>query len=119
MTRLPDATVRGSTVTSTDFRTLCQRRLGLYVSCLSVPLAACKQRGRLVTQHDYLGDSAINASNATVRHNEGLNAIHTAIRCATRTANAVRLGDKGDGAPCLRQSRGRTSPRAPQRGTYP
>ena len=69
LTRLPDATVRGSTVPSTDFRTLCQRRLGLYVSCLSVPLDACKQRGRLVTQHDYLGDSAINASNATVRHN--------------------------------------------------
>ena len=44
LTRLPDATVRGSTVTSTDFRTLCQRRLGLYMSCLSVPLAACKQR---------------------------------------------------------------------------
>ena len=78
------------------------RRLGLYVSCLSVPLEACKQRGRLVTQHDYLGDSAINASNATVRHNVGLNAILTAIRCASRTANAVRLGDKGDGAPCAK-----------------
>ena len=36
--RLPDATVRGSTIPSTDFRSLCQRRLGLFVSCLTVTL---------------------------------------------------------------------------------
>ena len=52
-----------------------------------------------VTQHERLGDSAINAANATGRHNEGLRAIFTAIRSASSTADAVRLGDKGDGTP--------------------
>jgi hypothetical protein len=97
--RLPDVSVRGSVVDSTDFRSVCQRRLGLYVSCLSVPLDACEERGVLVTQHERLGDSAINAANATGRHNEGLRAIFTAIRSASSTADAVRLGDKGDGTP--------------------
>ena len=50
--RLPDVSVRGSVVDSTDFRSVCQRRLGLYVSCLSVPLDACEERGVLVTQHE-------------------------------------------------------------------
>ena len=93
--RLPDVTVRGSTVPSTDFRTLCQRRLGLHTSCLTVALDACEQRGLPVTQHDRLGDKAINSHNATQRHNEGLAAIYSAIRCASTTANAVRMGDKG------------------------
>ena len=100
MMRLPDVTVRGSTVPSTDFRTLCQRRLGLHTSCLTVALDTCEQRGLPVTQHDRLGDKAINSHNATQRHNEGLAAIYSAIRCASTTANAVRIGDKGDGTPC-------------------
>ena len=37
--------------------------------------------------------------NATDRHNEGLRAIFTTIRSASSTADAVRLGDKGDGTP--------------------
>ena len=69
-------------------------------------LDACEQRGLPATQHDRLGDKAINASNATQRHNEGLHAIYTAIRCASTTANAVRMGDKGDGTPCSRAEAG-------------
>ena len=105
--RLPDATVRGSTIPSADFRTLCQRRLGLYTSCLTVALDACEQRGLPIAQHDRLGDKAINGHNATQRHNEGLAAIYTAIRCASTTANAVRMGDKGDGTPSGKAEAGR------------
>ena len=99
LTRLPDVSVRGSISTSIDCVTQCQRRLGLYLSALSVPLDACEMRGMRVTQHDRLGDAAINTANATHRHNEGLNAIYTAMRCASTATNPVRLGDKGDGTP--------------------
>ena len=99
LTRLPDVSVRGSISTSIDCVTQCQRRLGLYLSALSVPLDACEMRGMRVAQHDRLGDAAINTANATHRHNEGLNAIYTAMRCASTATNPVRLGDKGDGTP--------------------
>ena len=99
LVRLPDVSVRGSIISSTDVRTECQRRLGLYVSCLSVVLDACEARGMRITQHDRLGDAAINAANATHRHNEGLHAIYTALRCAAPATNPVRLGDKGNGTP--------------------
>ena len=51
----------------------------------------------MVTQHQRLGDAAINASNTTHRHNEGMNAIFVALRSASTATNPVRLGDKGNG----------------------
>ena len=45
------------------------------------------------------GDAAINATNATARHNAGLQAVYTALRCSTAAQSAVKLGDKGDGSP--------------------
>ena len=105
-----------------DKKGLCKRALGgrekrpALVPQLSPPpprarftvaLDACEQRGLPITQHDRLGDKAINSHNATQRHNEGLAAIYTAIRCASTTANAVRMGDKGDGTPCGKAEAGR------------
>ena len=37
LVRLPDLSLRGSVVASVDFRTICQRRLGIYLSSLSTP----------------------------------------------------------------------------------
>ena len=62
----PDVSVRDSIIDSTDYRTGYQRRLGLYISCLTMPLDACEARGMRVTQHDRFGDAAINAANATL-----------------------------------------------------
>ena len=76
----------------------CLRRLVPFFTPADADCARA-QRGLPITQHDRLGDKAINSHNATQRHNEGLAAIYTAIRCASTTANAVRMGDKGDGTP--------------------
>jgi hypothetical protein len=95
--RLPDVSVKGSIIDSTDYRTIVQRRLGLYLTCLAVPLDESEARGAVVTQHQRLGDAAINASNTTHRHNEGMNAIFVALRSASTATNPVRLGDKGNG----------------------
>ena len=97
--RVPDVTVQGSIVSSTDYRTVIQRRLGLYISCLADVLDERCRRGIHATQHDRLGDAAINATNATARHNAGLQAVYTALRCSTAAQSAVKLGDKGDGSP--------------------
>jgi len=60
--RLPDVSVKGSIIDSTDYRTIVQRRLGLYLTCLAVPLDESEARGAVVTQHQRLGDAAINAA---------------------------------------------------------
>ena len=96
---MPDVSLKGSIVTSTDFRTVIQRRLGLYVSCLADVLDERSHRGVHVTQHDRLGDAAINDANNTHRHNAGLQAVYTALRCASNASDSIRLGDKGDGTP--------------------
>ena len=62
-----------------------------------------QMRGGHVTQHHMLGDAAINDANQTNRHNEGLAAIFSALRCAAAINNPVRLGDKGDGTPSSKE----------------
>ena len=95
--RLPDVSVKDSTIDSTDYRTIVQRRLGLYLTCLAVPLDESEARGAVVTQHKRLGDAAINAANCTHRHNEGMNAVFVALKNASAATSPVRLGDKGNG----------------------
>jgi hypothetical protein len=103
LVRLPDLSLRGSVVASVDFVTICQRRLGLYLSSLSNLYTHVQMRGGHVTQHHLLGDAAINDANQTNRHNEGLAAIFTALRCAAPINSPVRLGDKGDGTPSSKE----------------
>ena len=72
--------------------------MGLNISCLSDVLDEQERRGGNVTAHDRLGDAAINDANATHRHNVSLQAMHTAMRCASAASNSIKLGDKGDGS---------------------
>ena len=95
--RLPDVSVKDSTIDSTDYRTIVQRRLGLYLTYLAVPLDESEARGAVVTQHKRLGDAAINAANCTHRHNEGMNAVFVALKNASAATSPVCLGDKGNG----------------------
>ena len=88
--RLPDVSVKDSTIDSTDFRTIVQRRLGLYLTCLAVLLDESEARGAVVTQHKRLGDAAINAANTTHRHNEGMNAVYVALRSASTATSPGR-----------------------------
>ena len=44
--RLPDVSVKGSIIDSTDYRTIVQRRLGLYLTCLAVPLDGQRHAAR-------------------------------------------------------------------------
>ena len=103
LVRLPDLSLRGSVVASVDFVTICQRRLGLYLSSLTDLYTHLQMRGGHVTQYHLLGDAAINDANQTNRHNEGLAAIFSALRCAAPINNPVRLGDKGDGTPSSKE----------------
>ena len=50
--------MKGSIIDSTDYRTIVQRRLGLYLTCLAVALDESEARGAVVTQHERLGDAA-------------------------------------------------------------
>ena len=90
-TRLPDASLRHSIISSAEFRIILQRRSGLYLSILHPHL----RRGS--TQSDYLGDTILNDANATTRHNAALSAIRTALVNAAPADASYRLGDKGDG----------------------
>jgi len=72
-----------------------ERRLGLYISALSPALAWREGQGETITQHDLLGDAAINNSNHTRRHNAGLHTLYTAVSAAATCP--VQLGDKGGG----------------------
>ena len=76
-----------------------QRQLGLYLTCLAAPLAAMASGGVVVTQADRLGDSRLHAANATKRHNNGLDAVFTALSSAKSAGVSFALGDKGDGTP--------------------
>ena len=100
--RHPDPYLIGSVAESDYMLVRVQRRLGLYLTCLAVPLDAAEARGEIVTQHMRLGDDAINDANATHRHNAGLLAVHAAITAVTDSrrpyARTLR-GDKGDGSP--------------------
>ena len=97
--RTPDPSLRDSVGDSVSSRTVVQRRLGLYMSCLADVLDERSRRGIHVTQHDRLGDAAINSANSTHRHNAGLQAVYAMLRCASAAAHTIRLGDKGDGTP--------------------
>jgi hypothetical protein len=103
LARLPDATSSGSVITSDLYTIACQRRLGLYLSALApIHAAAAAAAAAPATQHERLGDAAINAANATHRHNSALHAVFTAFKssdAATAPASALRLGDRGDGTP--------------------
>ena len=103
LVRLPDLSLKGSVIESVDLVTICQRRLGLYVSSMADLFDTRLRRGGSATQHDRLGDAAINAGNATNRHNEGLHAMYTALRCAAPAYSRTRLGDKGDGTPASKE----------------
>ena len=98
LTRLPDPTIRGSTVASAGFRTCCQRRLGLYVSVLKPALDLRASLRRHVTQHHYLGDAYINDASHTERHNAVLDCVHRALLAGTSGLGTIKLGDKGDGS---------------------
>ena len=103
LTRLPDLSLDGSVVASSDYLTRCQRRLGLYLSCLRAPLDAREARGIVVTQHERLGDRFLNDSNHTTRHNAVVATVRTALTSAASAGAApVCLGDKGDGTPAAR-----------------
>ena len=93
-----------------SFITVCQRRVGLYLSVLASALNEREARGFAVSQHERLGDAAVNDANQTHRHNAGLHAVYSAIRHATPARNAVRLGDRGDGSASSRaEARARQS----------
>ena len=100
VTRLPDPSVKFSVVASAEFRTMAQRRLGLFLSELAPALDAAAAAGKCVVAHDRLGDAAINAANHSNRHAAGLRAVYTAFT-ALSVANTVpghfKLGDRGDG----------------------
>ena len=95
-----DHSVAGSAISSAPFLAMCQRRLGLYLSCLAPVLDEKARRGALVTQHQRLGDEYLNAANNINRHNDGLRATFTALTAlstATQPPGALKLGDRGDG----------------------
>ena len=103
LTRLPDPTLRDSVIPSVSFRNRCQRRLGLYVSCLCPILEQRAAAGHHITQHHYLGDFYINGASHTERHNAVLARIHTALVAGTSGLGAIKLGDKGDGSEASRR----------------
>ena len=95
-----DAAIRGSFVTSPILLSAIQYRAGAYLTAVAPALDERARRGIAVTQSDRLGDTAINSSNATTRHNAVNRCIYNA-RAAATTA-CLKLGDKGDGKPRAR-----------------
>ena len=98
--RLPDPSVRGSIVHSGAFVIEAQRHIGAYLSALAPTLRAAQALGHHVTQHQFLGDEAINAANHSHRHAATLRAIFTALTSlsvANEIPGQLRLGDRGDG----------------------
>ena len=99
--RLPDALVRQSTVHSTKWVTVIQRHAGLYLTELAPALAAREAAGgHRTTQHERLGDDAINSANATHRHNQALERVARALGAA---GARVTLCDRGDGRPASKE----------------
>jgi hypothetical protein len=84
-----------------------QRRLGLYLSCLSSALDARAVAGLHVSQAMRLGDTAVNSANHTERHNDGLHAVFAAARAVTSAeapVGSLALCDRGDGSAAGKQS---------------
>ena len=92
----PDRAIRGSAVTSTTLLSAIQYRAGAYLTVLAPVLDTLEARGKAISQSDRIGDTAINSSNATTRHNGVNRCVHNA-RAAVATGT-LRLGDKGDGS---------------------
>ena len=102
LARLPDPTVSSSIIDSAAFLVMLQRRLGLYITALAPTLAARAAKGASITQHERLGDAAINTANNTTRHNVALYAIAGAMKAVVPPQSPpapVQLCDRGDGSP--------------------
>jgi hypothetical protein len=101
LSRHADASVKGSTTESSPYLVMVQRHLGLYLSALA-PVLNATAAHRAVSQHERLGDDAINGANHSHRHAEGLRATFTAVTSLS-TADAppgrIIMGDRGDGTP--------------------
>ena len=93
----PDHTAKHTVVDTDSYLTMLQRKLGLYCSVVYASYVAQARLGRPVGQHEYLGDAAVNNLSKTVRHNEGLWALHRAMKCASKLNASIRLGDQGGG----------------------
>lgn len=96
-----DRNFRYSRVRSPTFRAALQYRSSLYVSALTAPhrciVYEMQVRGERVTQADRLGDTAVNSTNTTTRHNRFNRAVYDALKAVAE--GSVILGDKGDGSP--------------------
>jgi hypothetical protein len=92
----PDLSLPATTIAHDAFISTCQYRAGLYISRLASTLDTRAARGLAVTQSDRLGDTAINTTSSTSRHN-GVNCLFHDAKRAALTAT-VKLGDKGDGS---------------------
>jgi hypothetical protein len=100
-----DRNLRYSRVRSPTFRAALQYRSGLYVSALTAPLDEMQVRGERVTQADRLGDTAVNSTNTTTRHNRFNRAVYDALQAVAE--GSVILGDKGDGSPRAKEEAAR------------
>ena len=96
----PDLSLPATTIVHDKFVSACQYRAGLYISRLAPTLDARATRGLVVTQSDRLGDTAINSTSTTSRHNAVNRLFHDAKRAAISAT--VKLGDKGDGSSAAR-----------------
>ena len=96
----PDLSLPATTIQHDSFVSACQYRAGLYISRLAATLDERARRGVLVTQSDRLGDTAVNTTSTTSRHNRVNCLFHNAKRAATTAT--VQLGDKGDGSTAAR-----------------
>jgi hypothetical protein len=102
LNRLPDPALHHSVTASSIFLVQCQRLLGLYISALAPSLDAEASAGATILLDARLGDTAINDTNKSHRHQVGLRCIYNAVRAVTSAASplgSLRLGDKGDGTP--------------------
>ena len=97
VTASPDATVPHSRPRSAVSRTMTERRIGLYLTTAAPYYDALEATGKAVSQSDRLGDSALNSSSKTGRHNRFNRTCRDAI--AAKATTSVILGDKGDGSP--------------------
>ena len=96
----PDLSLPATTIVHDKFISACQYRGGLFISRLAPTLDARAARGLVVTQSDRLGDTAINSTSTTARHNAVNRLFHDAKRAAISAT--VKLGDKGDGSSAAR-----------------
>ena len=96
LARVPDHTLAHSKVPSPYYLVQLQQRLGLYISSLAPYLSAT------ASQHERLGDAALNDMNESARHNSALRCLFNALNALTmpnQPPHALRLCDRGDGTP--------------------